>query len=185
TEHCRSVFTFDACHSKSSYKDVYLGANTIEGEGKLVLTLPTINTNENIIISDHEKGIANAVQTELPNVFHTHCVWHIEKNVNTKFRTKLGGKIWAIAKVLHVEDFENIIKDISKLYTEAAIYFNEILPETWTLTASICYQQMLKLNGISSRCINLEELVYSIDAEMYLSDDRTLPPAAIKQAGHL
>ncbi|CAG8767181.1 6600_t:CDS:2, partial [Acaulospora morrowiae] len=36
TEHCRPVFTFDACHSKSSYKGVYLSVSIIEGENKLV-----------------------------------------------------------------------------------------------------------------------------------------------------
>ncbi|KAF0532286.1 hypothetical protein F8M41_011329 [Gigaspora margarita] len=73
TEHCKSIFTFDACHSKSSYKGVYLGVSTIEDEGKLI-------------------------------------------------------------PALHVEDFENIMKDIFKLHTEAAIYLNEIPPETWTLS---------------------------------------------------
>ncbi|CAG8741080.1 3782_t:CDS:2 [Ambispora leptoticha] len=145
TEHCRSVFTFDACHSKSSYRGVFLGTSTIEGEGKLVpvafaicsiensnnwawfcellhTALPTINTNETVIISDREKGIADVVRTELPNAFHAHCVWYIEKMSIRSSELNLGA--------LHIEDFENIMKDISKLHAEAAIYLNEIPPET-------------------------------------------------------
>ncbi|CAG8826695.1 4983_t:CDS:2, partial [Dentiscutata erythropus] len=95
--------------------------------------LPLMNSNESVIISDREKSIADAVKMKLPNAFHTHCVWHIEKNVNTKFRTKLGGKIWAAAKSLHVEGFNEVMEEISDMHTEAAVYLNEILPETWTL----------------------------------------------------
>jgi len=72
------VFTFDACHSKSSYKGVYFSVNAIDGEGKLVpiafaicsvensdnwmwfcehlrTALPLMNTIKTVIISDREK----------------------------------------------------------------------------------------------------------------------------------
>ncbi|CAG8801595.1 8147_t:CDS:2, partial [Dentiscutata erythropus] len=156
-EYCRPVFTLDTCHSKSSYKGVYFGLSAIDGEGKLVpiafavcsvensnnwmwfcenlhTALPIINTNETVIISDREKGISDAVQAKLSNAFHAHCVWHIEKNVNTKFRTKLGGKIWAAAKALNAEDFDNIMEEISSLHIEAANYLREIHSATWTLS---------------------------------------------------
>ncbi|CAG8739377.1 27988_t:CDS:2, partial [Dentiscutata erythropus] len=35
-EYYRTVYTLDACHSKSSYRGVYFCANAIEGEGKFV-----------------------------------------------------------------------------------------------------------------------------------------------------
>ena len=61
-------------------------------------------------------------------------MWHIEKNVNTKFKTKLGGKIWAAAKALHVEEFNKIMEEISDLHEEASIYLSEIPSATWTLS---------------------------------------------------
>ncbi|CAG8528783.1 22275_t:CDS:2 [Gigaspora margarita] len=154
-EHCRPVFTFDACHSKSSYKGVYFSASAIDGEGKLVpiafaicslensnnwtwfceylyKAFPLLNTNETVIISDREKGISDAIQTKLPNAFHAHCVWHIEKNINTKFKTKLVSKIWAAAKALHVKDFDDTMEEISDTHAEATVYLNEIPPATWT-----------------------------------------------------
>ncbi|CAG8816407.1 21146_t:CDS:2, partial [Dentiscutata erythropus] len=157
TEYCRPVFTLDACHSKSSYNGVYFCANVIEGDGKLVpvafaigsvenssnwawfcenlnVALPLINTNESVIISDREKGISDAVYSKLPNAFHAYCVWHIEKNVNTKFRTKLDGKIWAAAKALHIEGFAEIMEEIFNMHAEAAAYLNEIPSATWTLS---------------------------------------------------
>ncbi|CAG8655412.1 4987_t:CDS:2 [Ambispora leptoticha] len=155
-EHSRTLYTLDAYHSKSSYKGMYFCANAIEGEEKLVpiafaigsaensdnwlwfcknlyKALPIMNFNESVVINDREKGIIDAVKMKLPNAFHAYCVWHIEKNINTKFRTKLEGKIWAAAKLLHVEGFNKVMEEISNLHTEAATYHNEIPSETWTL----------------------------------------------------
>ncbi|CAG8775674.1 14145_t:CDS:2, partial [Ambispora leptoticha] len=67
-----------------------------------------------------------AVYSKLSNAFHAYCVWHIEKNVNTKFRTKLDGKIWAAAKALHIEGFAEIMEEIFNMHAEAAAYLNEI-----------------------------------------------------------
>ncbi|KAF0515738.1 hypothetical protein F8M41_017273 [Gigaspora margarita] len=135
TEQCRSVFTFDACHSKLCYKGVYLGASTIEGEGKLVLVAFATCLFENS--NNWAMSIADAVRTELLNAFHANSVWHIEKNVNTKFRTKLGP-----SQFTH---FTYHITTLKNAYMES---------------------------------------VYPVDAEMCLPDNRTLPPAAVKQAGH-
>ncbi|CAG8709491.1 10415_t:CDS:2, partial [Scutellospora calospora] len=77
-EHCIYVFTFDACHSKSNYKSVYLSASVVDSEGKLVpiafaicsvensnnwmwfcehlyIALPRMNSDKTVIISDYKK----------------------------------------------------------------------------------------------------------------------------------
>ncbi|CAG8743571.1 15823_t:CDS:2 [Dentiscutata erythropus] len=96
----------------------------------LYMFLSIINTNETVIISDHKKGILDTVYTKLPNSFYAHYMWHIEKNINMKFRTKLGDKIWAAAKALHIKDFNDIMKKISNMHSEAIIYLQEISPAT-------------------------------------------------------
>ncbi|CAG8853723.1 35617_t:CDS:2, partial [Gigaspora margarita] len=54
-------------------------------------------------------GILDTVQTKLPNTFHAHCV-------------------------LHIEEFDEIMKEISNLNKEASIYLSEILSAIWTLS---------------------------------------------------
>ncbi|CAG8734023.1 15745_t:CDS:2, partial [Dentiscutata erythropus] len=93
----------------------------------------------NLIIENPEsviafEGILDTVQTKLPNTFHAYCIWHIEKNINTKFKTKLGDKIWAVAKALHIKEFNKIIKEISDLHEEASIYLSEIPSTTWAFS---------------------------------------------------
>ncbi|KAF0505204.1 Mutator-like transposase [Gigaspora margarita] len=48
--------------------------------------------------------------------------------------TRLGGKIWAAAKALHVEEFDKIMEEISNLNEEASIYLSKIPSATWTLS---------------------------------------------------
>ena len=80
------------------------------------------------------QGIIDATQVHLPHVYHAHCVWHLEKNVNTKFRTKVNGKIWSAAKALTKSAFSNAMDDIKQINADVAAYLENILPASWALS---------------------------------------------------
>ena len=47
-------------------------------------------------MDDREKGLQVATVQVRPDAFEANCVFHLEKNVNFHFKTKLGGKVWAV-----------------------------------------------------------------------------------------
>ena len=67
-----------------------------------------------VILSDRGKGIANAISTIMPMDFHFYCVFHIEKNIKTKFRTDVDGLIWKITKANSILDFNVVMCDLRK-----------------------------------------------------------------------
>ncbi|KAH6583290.1 hypothetical protein BASA60_001514 [Batrachochytrium salamandrivorans] len=61
-------------------------------------TIPEIKQPGVVIVHDWEKGLQQAQRQVLSFPFESICVWHLEKNVNTIFKSKFGGHIWAAAK---------------------------------------------------------------------------------------
>ncbi|KAH6583297.1 hypothetical protein BASA61_008079 [Batrachochytrium salamandrivorans] len=61
-------------------------------------TIPEIKQPGIVIVHDREKGPQQAQKQILPFLFKSICVWHLENNVNTIFKSKFGGQIWAAAK---------------------------------------------------------------------------------------
>ena len=59
------------------------------------------------------------------------CVFHIEENVKTNFKTKLNGLIWAAAKALKENELEAVISKINHISPRAAIYLRESNMQKW------------------------------------------------------
>ncbi|CAG8799252.1 14453_t:CDS:2, partial [Dentiscutata erythropus] len=125
-EHCIHVFTLDACHSKSNYKGVYLSASVVDGEGKLVPIAFAVCSVEN---SNNWMWFCEHLCIALSRMNSNETVI-----ISDREKTKLGGKIWAAAKALHIKDFDDIMEEIFNMHTEAATYLNEIPHATWTLS---------------------------------------------------
>lgn len=88
--------------------------------------------NEVVIISDREKGLALAIKEEIPNVKHSFCVFHIEKNIKTRFKTDTNGLLWKASKVICQTDFE---MNMNQLRNEKGSglesFLKNISLETW------------------------------------------------------
>lgn len=46
-----------------------------------------------VVISDREKGLTQAVRETLPDCAHSYCIYHIEKNIKSRFKADKGGLI--------------------------------------------------------------------------------------------
>ncbi|KAH6581233.1 hypothetical protein BASA60_002510 [Batrachochytrium salamandrivorans] len=90
---CRPMLIVDACHIKSKYGGVIMAASAHDVE-----TIPEIKQPKVVIVHDREKGLQQAQRQILSFPFESICVWYLEKNVNTIFKSKFGGQIWAAAK---------------------------------------------------------------------------------------
>lgn len=118
--HYHPVITLDEAHSKATYKGVYLGLSCVDGEGhlvpiafgsapientenwtwfcaKVVEAIPFLNSSIQIMVSNRKKGIESGAATMLSMAAHVACVWYIENNINTYYKSKLNGNIWAAA----------------------------------------------------------------------------------------
>jgi MULE transposase domain len=126
---CRPMVILDACHSRSQYGGVILSACAHDGEGRLVplamelaeienenhwlyfimmlsTAIPEINEEGMVVMHDREKGLHNAQLAVLQRTHESICFFHSEKNVNSRFKSKFQGKIWAAAKAYNKPDFQ-------------------------------------------------------------------------------
>ena len=83
------------------------------------------------MISDREKGINKAVKKFLPSAHHSYCVFHIQKNVKTKFKTCLNGLLFKAAKAANEADFLAAIDEMKSIHGTAAEYVERIKPHKW------------------------------------------------------
>lgn len=149
------IITLDACHTKGGYKGIIFIATAITGDDKGVILAYAIGPTESheywklfisslavgldltnkenlVVISDREKGLAQAVREEVPNASHSFCVFHIEKNIKSRFKTDTAGLIWKMAKAQNLNDF-NLHMDQLRILKGAPVYnfLNQIDPRFW------------------------------------------------------
>jgi hypothetical protein len=88
----------------------------------LSTAIPEIKRKGIIVMHDMEKGLYNAQVAILPNSLESICVFHLEKNVYSKYKSKFKGKIWAVtaAKAFNESDFNKAFAEISALNPQAA-----------------------------------------------------------------
>ena len=160
---CANAFKFslpliflDACHSKSAYKGVLLLASTITQNNEIVpLALGiapveneffwscflrklnealNLNDRKNLVIfSDREKGILNSVNSILPNACHSLCVVHLERNLQSKFKSNFNKILWPLAKAKSMKEFSLLMEKLKKMSEEAHDYLAKISPECFAL----------------------------------------------------
>ena len=149
--HCFPVEIMDACHVKSKFGGVLLGLCVIDCNSQLVplaigiaeienaenwswfmdllkQSIPALTTPGRVVMHDREKGMEIATAQIRPEAFEANCVFHIEKNVNFRFKTKLGGKVWAVARASTIPKFE---QEMEKMNPNAASYLMTC-PWKWT-----------------------------------------------------
>ena len=65
-----------------------------------------------VVLSDREKGIDIALTELLPSASHSFCVYHIMKNVKSRFHISLNGLLFAAANAPNVDGFNRIMAAI-------------------------------------------------------------------------
>ena len=135
--YCKPVVIVDACHLRSQYGGVVMSACVNDGENQIVpiaiaiidienqdnwefffiyllKAIPTLNNENFTIIYNREKRLSNAQNKILSLSNKSICLFHLEKNVNSRFKTKLNRRLWTIAKSTTIRNYNKIMNDIKK-----------------------------------------------------------------------
>jgi zinc finger SWIM domain-containing protein 3 len=151
---CRPMIIVDACHLRSRYGGVIMSACAHDGEGKIVplavgiaevenesnwtyflcqlsISIPEIMNEGLVVMHDREKGLQNAQFAVLPNSYQSICVFHLEKNLNARFKSKFQGKVWSAAKAFKQGGFEEALADIGTINADAETYLRHSNPTLW------------------------------------------------------
>ena len=92
----------------------------------LEVALKEDNWHDVVFLSDREKGIESSLSKVLPDAKHGHCVFHIEKNVKTKFKTTLNGLLWRAAKCQTKDEFDLVLHEMEAINQNAAAFVRGI-----------------------------------------------------------
>jgi hypothetical protein len=127
--YCRGFMALDATHTKSKYRMMLLIATTIDANDNLLplawALVPTenvewwtwfmkfvkehflwANSEHMVFISDRDKGIASAINTNFPNGNQAHCCQHIADNVQSKFGLTCRNQFWKVARARDRREFK-------------------------------------------------------------------------------
>ena len=63
-------------------------------------------------MSDRDKGLLNAVQSELPGVYYTICYQYIVENIYKKFGRQYKAIFWQIACTADQSTFDSLIQSL-------------------------------------------------------------------------
>ena len=147
--------SLDACHIKARYGGVVLVLTVLDGNGNIFPAAIAIAESENeetwslflftirvvlhvdnggeglVVLSDREKGIYNALKKSFPPAQHSFCVFHIQKNVKTAYKTALNGLLFKAAKAHTRDGFHAAIAEMKQIHQDAGEYVEKIRPEKW------------------------------------------------------
>ena len=153
-DHTTRIVGLDACHVKASYGGSVLVLTVLDGNGQVFPLALAIAESENqetwswflslvkssfrmgngesvVFLSDREKGIDKAVSKYFPAAAHSHCVYHIQKNVKCKFHKDLKGLIFQAARATNEGDFNEVVERICRVDSDAGAYIKKIDKQRW------------------------------------------------------
>ena len=84
-----------------------------------------------VFLSDREKGIETALNDVLPRAAHSFCVFHIEKNVKSRYYTSLEGLIFKAARAGTEKAFNDAIEQMKAMNRAAGTYIEVIDKYKW------------------------------------------------------
>ena len=153
--HTAKISGLDACHIKAHYGGSLLVMTALDGNGQIFPIALGVAESENtatwtwfisllktalhiqddgqglVFLSDREKGIEAALDDVLPRAAHAYCVFHIEKNVKSRYYTKLGGLIFQAARAGTETTFEDTINRMKAMNKAAGAYVDGIDKNKW------------------------------------------------------
>jgi hypothetical protein len=139
---CRPMVILGACHVKSKHQGVIFSASAHDGVGKIVplavgiahiedqgnctfflenikTAIPEVKLEGMVIMHDREKGLHAAQVVVFPLAQESICAFHLEKNVNVRFKSKFEGLIWKATKSTTSVEYEAAIDGIRQANPEA------------------------------------------------------------------
>ena len=87
-----------------------------------------------VIISDRDKGLLNAVKSELPCAYHAMCCQHIAENIHKKFGKQYKAQFWKIARMESRTDFDIAIQALKRDAPKVEEYISSIGYENFAFT---------------------------------------------------
>ena len=104
-----------------------------------------------VFISDREKGIDISTNEVFPRAAHSHCVYHIAKNVKVRYKTSLKGLLFKAANALNKKAFNDTIAEMKRVHLAAGLYVEDIEPKkmgTFTFSSPSSWAHNIKQSGV-------------------------------------
>lgn len=154
---CRPLIGLDRIFLKSKYLGTLLFATGFDGAGSIFPLAFGVVEEENdenwmwllselhnlletnignmprlIFLSNRQKGIVDAVESNFPTAFHGFCLHHLSENFRKEFNNSvLVHLLWEAANALTVWEFETKLLEIEEMSPDAAFWVRRIPPHLW------------------------------------------------------
>jgi hypothetical protein len=151
----RPFYALDGTHTRSRYNLTLLIAVAIDAEDHILpvafALVPIENekwwkwfcyhffqaikdgqTDPFVIISDRDKGLLNAVETELPSAYHAMCCQHIAENIHKRFGKEYRAPFWQIARAQNKTAFDSAVQALKRDAPQVEEYLSLIGYNTFT-----------------------------------------------------
>ncbi|CAD6983462.1 unnamed protein product [Tilletia controversa] len=142
---CRPLVALDGTFLKGKIKLVLLLAATFDSNDSLIIlgwglvkvenidnwtwfisqllaALPALGESSTTIVSDRDKGLLNAVSTQLPEVPHAFCCFHLATNLKTRYGASLLPLFWRCVYATSKTEFDVAMSQVRERKKEAAEY---------------------------------------------------------------
>ncbi|XP_077226980.1 uncharacterized protein LOC143860295 [Tasmannia lanceolata] len=156
---CRPLLELDRVHLKGKYLGMLLCAAAVDADDALfplafaivdeereenwmwflselrkLLGVNTENMPRLTILSDRQKGIAEAVETHFPSAFHGFCLRHVSENFRDEFKnTKLVNIFWNAVYALTAVEFEAKIAEMVEISQDVVQWLHRFPPRLWAI----------------------------------------------------
>ncbi|XP_060200535.1 uncharacterized protein LOC132628787 [Lycium barbarum] len=169
-ECCRPIVVVDGSHLKTTYNGTFVSASTLDGadsENDKSWTWffeqfkQAYGNRDNMCVaSDRHESIIKTVSRVYPIVPYLACIWHLWKNVTTKYKSNgevLSPVFYALAKGYTQAEFDKLMEKIEKVDFRVKEYLEDAGREKWArLYSPVNRGWTMTLN--IAECIN-EKLV--------------------------
>ncbi|XP_060211919.1 uncharacterized protein LOC132639491 [Lycium barbarum] len=188
-ECCRPIVVVDGSHLKTTYNGTFVSASTLDGAGNILPLAYGVIDSENdkswtwffeqfkqaygnrdnmCVVSDRHESIIKAVSRVYPNVPHLACIWHLWKNVTTKYKSNgevLSPVFYALAKAYTQAEFDKLMEKIEKVDFRVKEYLEDAGREKWARLYSPVNRGWTMTSNIAE-CIN-EKLVAARELSVF------------------
>ncbi|XP_055835681.1 uncharacterized protein LOC129904162 [Solanum dulcamara] len=174
---CRPVVVVDGAHLDGPYKGTFVSASTLDGAGCILPLAYGIVDTENdsswtwffqnfknafgerdnmCVVSDRNESIIKSVSMVFPNVPHFACIWHIWKNVCTKYRRSkavLSDIFYSMAKAYRKDEVDKLMAKVERIDQRVAQYLKNAGYEKWSRVHATVNRGRMMTSNIAE-CIN-------------------------------